>query len=47
MERFNLKQLSKGEVPCKSAAVDSRDINKAWVTVRHNIKISAKESRLL
>jgi hypothetical protein len=56
MERFNLKQLSKEEVreqyqvtlKNKFAALeildDNGDINRAWDTIRENIKISAKES---
>jgi glycine betaine/choline ABC-type transport system substrate-binding protein len=55
MERFNLKQLNEEEVKeqyqvtikNKFAALenldDNGDINKAWDTIRENIKISAKE----
>jgi hypothetical protein len=56
MERFNLKQLNEEAVKeqyqvtikNKFAAVenlyDNGDNNRAWDTVRENIKISAKES---
>jgi hypothetical protein len=56
MERFNLKQLSEEEVKeqyqvtikNKFAALENvdneGDINRAWDTIRENIKISAKES---
>jgi hypothetical protein len=54
-ERFNLKQLNEEEVKeqyqvtikNKFAALensdDNGDINKAWETIRENIRISAKE----
>jgi hypothetical protein len=56
VERFNLKQLNEEEVKeqyqvtikNKFAALenldDNEDINKAWKTIRENIRISAKES---
>jgi DNA repair ATPase RecN len=56
MARFNLKQLNEEEVKeeyqvtikNKPAALenfdDNEDINRAWETIRENIKISAKES---
>jgi 50S ribosomal subunit-associated GTPase HflX len=56
VERFNLKQLNEEEVKeqyqvtikNKFAALenldDNGDINKAWETIRENIRISAKES---
>jgi hypothetical protein len=56
VERFNLKQLNEEEVKelyqvkikSRFAALenldDNGDINKAWETIRENIKISAKES---
>jgi glycine betaine/choline ABC-type transport system substrate-binding protein len=56
MERFNLKLLNEEEVKeqyqvtikNKFAALvnlnDNGDINKAWETIRENIRISAKES---
>jgi hypothetical protein len=56
VERFNLKQLNEEEVreqyqvtiKNKFAALenldDNGDINRAWYTIRENIKISAKES---
>jgi hypothetical protein len=55
-ERFSVKKLNKGDVKeqyqviirNKFAALenleDSGDINGAWVNIRENIKISAKES---
>jgi hypothetical protein len=57
MERFILKQLNEKEhkeqyqvtIKNKFAALenldDDGDINRAWDTIRENIKISAKESR--
>jgi hypothetical protein len=59
MERFNLKKISKAEgkeeyhieVSNRFAALEYLDaeveINSAWEMIRENIKISAKESRLL
>jgi hypothetical protein len=60
MERFNLKKLSEAEgkeqyhveISNRSAALKNLDtdvdVNKAWETIRVNIKMSAKrESRLL
>jgi hypothetical protein len=56
VERFNLRQLNEEKVKeqyqvtikNKFAALenldDNEDINKAWETIRQNIKISAKES---
>jgi hypothetical protein len=56
VERFNLKQLNEEEVKeqyqvtikNKFAALenlnDNGDINRAWETIRENIRISAKES---
>jgi hypothetical protein len=56
VERFNLKQLNEEEVKeqyqvttkNKFAALenldDNADINKAWETIRENVRISAKES---
>jgi hypothetical protein len=56
MERFNLKKLNKGEdkeqyrvqISNRFAALENLDaevnINRAWATIRENIKISAKES---
>jgi hypothetical protein len=56
VERFNLQQLNEDEVKeqyqvtikNKFAALenvdDNRDINRAWETIRENIRISAKES---
>jgi glycine betaine/choline ABC-type transport system substrate-binding protein len=56
MNRFNLKQLNKEEakeqyqvtIKNKFAALenldDDGDINRAWDTIRDNIKILAKES---
>jgi hypothetical protein len=56
VERFNLKQLNEEEVKKqfqvtikhKSAALenldDNGDNNRAWDTIRDNVKISAKES---
>jgi hypothetical protein len=56
MERFNLKKLNKVEakeryrleISNRFAALENLDtevdINKAWETVRENVKISAKES---
>jgi hypothetical protein len=56
MERFNLKKLNdvkgKGgyrvEISNRFAALENLDtdvnINRAWETIRENIKISAKES---
>jgi hypothetical protein len=56
MERFNLKKLNevegKGqysvEISNRFAALENLDtevdVNKAWETIRENIKISAKES---
>jgi hypothetical protein len=56
MERFNLKQLNEEEVKeqyqvtikNKFAALenldDNGDINRAWETIRENIRISAKDS---
>jgi hypothetical protein len=56
VERFNLKQLNEEEVKeqyqvtikNKFSALenldDNGDINKAWETIRQNIRISAKES---
>jgi hypothetical protein len=56
MERFNLKQLNKKElkeqyqvsIKNKFAALenldDDWDINRAWHTIRENIKISVKEN---
>jgi hypothetical protein len=58
MERFNLKKLNNVEgkeqnhveVSNRFAALEILDaeveINSAWETIRDNIKISAKESRL-
>jgi hypothetical protein len=55
MERFNVKKLNEGDakeqyrvaIRNKFAAVenleDSRDINRAWDSIRQNIKISARE----
>jgi hypothetical protein len=59
LERFNLKKLNEVEckeqycveVSNRFAALEDLDaeveINSAWETIRENIKISAKESRLL
>jgi hypothetical protein len=59
VERFNLKKLSEAEgkeqyhiqISNRFAALenleDEVDINRAWETIRENIKISAKESRSL
>jgi hypothetical protein len=56
MERFNLKKLNKVdgkeqycvEISNRFAALENLDagvdVNKAWETIRENIKISAKES---
>jgi hypothetical protein len=56
MERFNLKKLNEVEckehyhveISYRFAALENSDaevdINKAWETIRQNIKISAKES---
>jgi phosphomevalonate kinase len=56
MERFNLKKLNEVqgkeqyhvEISNRFAALENldteADVNKAWETVRQNIKISAKES---
>jgi 50S ribosomal subunit-associated GTPase HflX len=56
VERFNLKQLNEEEVKeqyqimikNKFAALenldDNGDVNRAWETIRQNIRISAKES---
>jgi hypothetical protein len=56
MERFNLKKLNevegkeqyRVEISKRIAALENLDtevdINRAWETVRENIKISAKES---
>jgi hypothetical protein len=56
MERFNLKKLNevegkeqyRVEISNRSAALENLytevDVNKAWETIRENIKISAKES---
>jgi hypothetical protein len=56
VERFNLKQLNEEEnkeqcqvtIKNKLAALENLDnngdINRAWETIRENIKISAKES---
>jgi hypothetical protein len=56
VERFNLKQLNEEEVKeqyqvtikTKFSALenldDNRDINRAWETIRENVRISAKES---
>jgi hypothetical protein len=49
VETFNLKQLNEEEVKeqyqitikNKFAALDNGDINKAWETIRENIRISA------
>jgi hypothetical protein len=58
MERFNLKKLNDAEgkeqfrveVSNRFAALEDLDteveMNSAWETIRENIKISAKESRL-
>jgi hypothetical protein len=55
MERFNLKKLKEGEdkeqyrvkISSRFAALENLDmevdINRAWETIRENIKISAKE----
>jgi hypothetical protein len=55
MERFNLKKLNEVEseeqyqvkIPDRFAALenlyDDVDINRAWETIRENIKISANE----
>jgi hypothetical protein len=59
MERFNLKKLNevegkeqyRVEISNRYAALENLDtevdINKAWENITKNIKISAKESRLL
>jgi hypothetical protein len=59
MERFNLRKLNevegedkyRAEVSNRFAALEDLDaeveINSAWETIRENIKISTKESRLL
>jgi predicted restriction endonuclease len=56
MERFNLKKLNEVEVkeqyrvdisntfPVLGNSDDEVDINRAWVTIRNHIEISAKES---
>jgi hypothetical protein len=56
MERFNLKKLKEVEgkeqycveISNRFAALENLDngvdVNKAWETIRENIKISAKES---
>jgi hypothetical protein len=56
MERFNLKKLNevegkeqyRVEISNKFAVLENldteEDINRAWETIRENIKISAKES---
>jgi hypothetical protein len=58
MDRFNLKKLNNAEgkgqfhveVSNRFAALEDLDaeveINSAWETIRENIKISARESRL-
>jgi hypothetical protein len=59
MERFNLKKINVVEgkeqynvdISNRFASLEDLDteveINSAWETIRENIKISAKESRLL
>jgi hypothetical protein len=59
MERFNLNKLNdvegkeqfRAEVSNRFAALEDMDteveINSAWETIRENIKMSAKESRLI
>jgi hypothetical protein len=59
MERFNLKKLKEvegkkmyhAEVSNRFVAAEDLDveveINSAWVTIRENIKISAKESLVI
>jgi hypothetical protein len=59
MERFSLKKLNnvegkeqyRVEVSNRFAALENLDveveINNAWKVIRENVKISAKESRLL
>jgi hypothetical protein len=56
MQRFNLKKLNEGEVevqyqvaitnkfPAVENLKDNGDINRAWNTIRENIKISVKGS---
>jgi hypothetical protein len=51
MERFNLKKLNEvegKEISNRFTALENLDteveINKAWETIRENIKISARES---
>jgi hypothetical protein len=48
MERFNLKKLNEIEDKEQFAALENLgtevDVNKAWETIRENIKISAKKS---
>jgi hypothetical protein len=44
-ERFNVNKLNKRDVKEQYQVIeDSGDINKAWDSVRENIKISAQES---
>jgi hypothetical protein len=45
MDRFNLNKLYEGEVKEKyqENLEENGDINRAWETIRENIKISAKE----
>jgi hypothetical protein len=51
MERFNLKKLNRvegkeqyrAEISKRFAALENLDINRAWETIRENIKISANE----